>query len=85
MLIQHGWLVQDQHHQASHLYLYLTADITWVARSCANTGVVSLGASQTTGTYLLPRLIAIFRQRNPQVVVQLQARAAPLCTFTPEP
>ena len=42
------------------------------AYSCANTGVVSLGASQTTGTYLLPRLIAVFRQRNPQVVVKLQ-------------
>ena len=47
-----------------------------VLRSCANTGVVTLGASQTTGTYLLPRLIAVFRQRNPQVVVQLRVSAS---------
>ncbi|KAK9823685.1 hypothetical protein WJX72_004627 [[Myrmecia] bisecta] len=38
----------------------------------ANTGVVTLGASQTVGTYIMPRLIAAFRQRNPQVTVQLQ-------------
>ncbi len=48
-------------------------------RSCANTGVVTLGASPTTGTYLLPRLIAVFRQRNPQVVVQLRVSAS-LCS-----
>ena len=34
----------------------------------ASTGVVSLGASQTVGTYLMPRLIATFRKSNPQVL-----------------
>ena len=33
-----------------------------------NTGVVSLGASQTVGTYLMPRLIAAFKRNNPEVL-----------------
>lgn len=33
----------------------------------ASTGVVSLGASQTVGTYVMPRLIAAFKRNNPQV------------------
>ena len=33
----------------------------------ANQGVVSLGASQTVATYVLPQLIAGFRLHNPQV------------------
>ena len=33
----------------------------------ASTGVVSLGASQTVGTYLMPRLIAAFKKNNPEV------------------
>lgn len=33
-----------------------------------------LGASQTTGTYLLPRLISLYRQRNQEVALQLQVR-----------
>ena len=37
-----------------------------------NEGTLVLGASQTTGTYLMPRLIGLFRQRYPQVKVQLQ-------------
>lgn len=40
--------------------------------SCANTGVVCLGACQTTGTYLMPRLISVYRQRNQNVALQLQ-------------
>ena len=32
----------------------------------ASTGVVSLGASQTVGTYVMPRLIAAFKKNNPQ-------------------
>jgi DNA-binding transcriptional LysR family regulator len=55
---------------------WLTATAS-ASRSRANTGVVSLGASQTTGTYLLPRLIAVFRQRNPQVVIRLRVRRSP--------
>ena len=35
-------------------------------------GTLIVGASQTTGTYLMPRLIGLFRQRYPQVAVQLQ-------------
>jgi DNA-binding transcriptional LysR family regulator len=38
-------------------------------------GVLTLGASQTTGTYLMPQLIGIFRQRYPDVSVQLQVRS----------
>ncbi|DBB03856.1 TPA: hypothetical protein ACH3X1_012948 [Trebouxia sp. C0004] len=37
----------------------------------ASTGVVSLGASQTVGTYIMPRLVAAFKKSNPEVVVQL--------------
>ena len=35
-------------------------------------GSLTVGASQTTGTYLMPRMIGLFRQKYPQVSVQLQ-------------
>ena len=35
-------------------------------------GILRVGASQTTGTYLLPRVIGWFRQKYPDVAVQLQ-------------
>nr|YP_010338172.1 LysR transcriptional regulator [Erythrolobus coxiae]UNJ17757.1 LysR transcriptional regulator [Erythrolobus coxiae] len=38
-------------------------------------GSLIVGASQTTGTYLMPRLIGLFRQRYPQVLVQLQVHS----------
>ncbi len=38
-------------------------------------GTLVLGASQTTGTYLLPRMIGIFRQKYPDVWVQLQVHS----------
>ncbi len=38
-------------------------------------GVLTLGASQTTGTYLMPQLIGMFRQSYPEVAVQLQVRS----------
>nr|QUE28754.1 rbcR [Porphyropsis coccinea] len=38
-------------------------------------GTLIVGASQTTGTYLMPRLIGLFRQRYPQVAVQLQVHS----------
>ena len=38
-------------------------------------GTLIVGASQTTGTYLMPRLIGIFRQRYPQVSVKLQVHS----------
>ncbi|MEM8638566.1 MAG: LysR family transcriptional regulator [Cyanobacteria bacterium P01_G01_bin.54] len=38
-------------------------------------GTLIVGASQTTGTYLLPRMIGHFRQRYPDVSVQLQVHS----------
>lgn len=38
-------------------------------------GTLIVGASQTTGTYLLPRMIGLFRQKYPNVVVQLQVHS----------
>ena len=35
-------------------------------------GSLIVGASQTTGTYLMPRMIGLFREKYPQVTVQLQ-------------
>ena len=35
-------------------------------------GGLVIGASQTTGTYLMPRLIGIFRRKYPQIAVELQ-------------
>ena len=35
-------------------------------------GTLVIGASQTTGTYLMPRMIGLFRQKYPEVSVQLQ-------------
>ncbi len=40
----------------------------------AHAGRVALGASQTVGTYLMPRLLAAFRSRNPAIEVTLQVR-----------
>jgi DNA-binding transcriptional LysR family regulator len=34
-----------------------------------------VGASQTTGTYLMPRMIGLFRQKYPDVAVQLQVHS----------
>ncbi|MBE9115201.1 LysR family transcriptional regulator [Lusitaniella coriacea LEGE 07157] len=38
-------------------------------------GTLIVGASQTTGTYLLPRMIGVFRQQYPDVSVQLQVHS----------
>lgn len=38
-------------------------------------GTLIVGASQTTGTYLLPRMIGMFRQMYPDVVVQLHVHS----------
>jgi len=35
-------------------------------------GSLVIGASQTTGTYLMPRMLGLFRQKYPDVAVQLQ-------------
>lgn len=38
-------------------------------------GALVIGASQTTGTYLMPRLIGIFRHKYPQIRVELQVHS----------
>ncbi len=38
-------------------------------------GSLTIGASQTTGTYLMPRMIGIFRQKFPDVSVKLQVHS----------
>jgi DNA-binding transcriptional LysR family regulator len=38
-------------------------------------GILSLGASQTPGTYFMPKLIAQFRQQYPKIAVQLHVRS----------
>ena len=38
-------------------------------------GTLIVGASQTTGTYLMPRMIGLFRQKYPDVSVQLQVHS----------
>ena len=35
-------------------------------------GVLIIGASQTTGTYLMPRLIGLFRRKYPHIEIELQ-------------
>nr|YP_009244143.1 LysR transcriptional regulator [Gelidium elegans]AMK96385.1 LysR transcriptional regulator [Gelidium elegans] len=45
-------------------------------------GTLVVGASQTTGTYLMPRLIGLFRQRYPQVNVQLQVHSTRLISWS---
>ena len=45
-------------------------------------GTLVIGASQTTGTYLMPRLIGLFRQRYPQVSVQLQVHSTRLISWS---
>ena len=35
-------------------------------------GSLIVGASQTTGTYLMPRMIGLFREQYPKIAVQLQ-------------
>ena len=38
-------------------------------------GTLIIGASQTTGTYLMPRMIGLFRHQYPDVSVQLQVHS----------
>ena len=38
-------------------------------------GSLKIGASQTTGTYLMPKMIGLFRQKYPDVSVQLQVHS----------
>ncbi len=38
-------------------------------------GTLIVGASQTTGTYLLPRMIGLFRKKYPDVAVQLHVHS----------
>ncbi len=44
-------------------------------------GAVNLGASQTTGTYLIPKLVGSFQQKYPGVRVQLTVGStSSICT-----
>ncbi len=38
-------------------------------------GTLIIGASQTTGTYLMPRLIGIFKHKYPQITLELQVHS----------
>jgi DNA-binding transcriptional LysR family regulator len=38
-------------------------------------GTLIVGASQTTGTYLLPRMMGLFREKYPEVSIQLQVHS----------
>ena len=40
-----------------------------------NSGTLVIGASQTTGTYLMPRLIGIFRHKYPQIRIELKVHS----------
>ena len=40
--------------------------------STLQSGALIIGASQTTGTYLMPRLIGLFRRKYPQIDIELQ-------------
>jgi DNA-binding transcriptional LysR family regulator len=41
-------------------------------------GNLSVGASQTIGTYLMPRLLALFAQKNPQINLKVQVNSTRL-------
>ena len=43
-------------------------------------GNLSIGASQTIGTYLMPRLLALFAQNNPQINLKVQVNSTRLIT-----
>ncbi|MFN3927608.1 MAG: LysR family transcriptional regulator [Pseudanabaenaceae cyanobacterium] len=40
-----------------------------------NGGTLIIGASQTTGTYIMPRMIGMFRKKYPEVAVQLHVHS----------
>lgn len=70
--------------EAGHLLLsYSEKIITLCQETCRaiedlqnlQGGTLIVGASQTTGTYLLPRMIGLFRQKYPDVSVQLQVHS----------
>ena len=41
-----------------------------------DSGGLTIGASQTIGTYLMPRLIGVFKQKYPQIGIELQVAEA---------
>lgn len=43
--------------------------------SALQSGALMIGASQTTGTYLMPRLIGLFRHKYPQIDIELQVHS----------
>lgn len=70
--------------EAGHLLLsYSEKIITLCQETCRviedlqnlQGGTLIVGASQTTGTYLLPRMIGLFHQKYPDISVQLQVHS----------
>jgi DNA-binding transcriptional LysR family regulator len=70
--------------EAGHLLLsYCDRILSQCAEACRalddlhnlKGGSLIVGASQTTGTYLMPRMIGLFRQKYPEVAVQLQVHS----------
>ena len=45
------------------------------------TGGLVIGASQTTGTYLMPRLIGIFKHKYPQIGIELQVHSTRIISW----
>ena len=43
--------------------------------STLQSGGLTIGASQTTGTYLMPRVIGLFRKKYPQINIELQVHS----------
>ena len=75
---------KDQLTEAGHLLLnYGEKIISLCQETCRaledleslQGGTLIVGASQTTGTYLLPRMIGVFRNKYPEVIVQLQVHS----------
>eukprot|EP00455_Lapot_gusevi_P001949 TRINITY_DN10750_c0_g1_i2.p1 TRINITY_DN10750_c0_g1~~TRINITY_DN10750_c0_g1_i2.p1 ORF type:complete len:260 (+),score=-66.91 TRINITY_DN10750_c0_g1_i2:430-1209(+) len=59
-------------HYAEHILLLCDQAYNSIAElRNSQKGTLVLGASQTTGTYLIPRLIGIFKQHYPQIIVKL--------------
>ena len=43
-------------------------------------GSLTIGASQTIGTYLMPRILALFAQNYPQIDLKVQVNSTPIIT-----
>lgn len=65
------------------LVKYCTRILTLCEETCRaldeiealQSGTLIIGASQTTGTYLMPRLIGLFRHKYPQIAIELKVHS----------